>query len=122
MEGYLFGEGDKVDRMLFIVQGKLQIFNIRNSDSKVHLKGGDFCGEELVQWVQDPKSLHLPESTKTIQAISKVEAFSLESSDLKRNWEAVHKQAVAHVISSLQKRLQERKHSLALREAKSTIP
>ncbi|GKU89132.1 hypothetical protein SLEP1_g3314 [Rubroshorea leprosula] len=122
MEGSLFREGDRVDQMLFFVQGKLQIFNTSNSDSKVYLQGGDFCGEELVQWVQDPKSLHLPKFSRTVRAISKVEAFSLESSDLKRNWEAVRKQAAARVISALRKRFQEGKHSPALREAKSTIP
>ncbi|GLT59243.1 hypothetical protein SLA2020_320730 [Shorea laevis] len=111
-----------VDKMLFIVQGKLQIFSTSHNDMKVHLKGGDFCGEELVQWVQDPKALHLPVSGRTIRALTKVEAFALQSSDLKHNWEAVHKQAAAHITSAGRKWFQERKHSPALKQAESTIP
>lgn len=52
-----------------------------NSD---YLKAGDFCGEELLTWALDPHlSNNLPISTRTVQALSEVEAFALVADDLK---------------------------------------
>ncbi|KAL6286080.1 hypothetical protein ACE6H2_010470 [Prunus campanulata] len=48
------------------------------------LKEGDFCGEELLTWALDPKaSSNLPSSTRTVKAITEVEAFALEAEELK---------------------------------------
>nr|CAB3502988.1 unnamed protein product [Digitaria exilis] len=48
------------------------------------LKGGDFCGEELLTWALDPTSTSsLPSSTRTVKTISEVEAFSLRAEDLR---------------------------------------
>ncbi|PQQ04203.1 hypothetical protein Pyn_24789 [Prunus yedoensis var. nudiflora] len=49
-----------------------------------YLKAGDFCGEELLTWALDPhSSSNLPISTRTVQALSEVEAFALKADDLK---------------------------------------
>ncbi|KAG6629437.1 hypothetical protein CIPAW_14G084600 [Carya illinoinensis] len=43
-----------------------------------------FCGEELVTWALDSRSSPvLPSSTRTIKAITEVEAFAIEAEDLK---------------------------------------
>ncbi|XP_073131667.1 cyclic nucleotide-gated ion channel 1-like isoform X2 [Henckelia pumila] len=85
---YIVREGDPVDEMLFIMRGKLLTVTTNggrtgffNSD---HLKAGDFCGEELLTWALDPhSSSNLPISTRTVQALSEVEAFALMAGDLK---------------------------------------
>nr|QGX02096.1 cyclic-nucleotide gated channel protein 1 [Camellia sinensis] len=85
---YIVREGDPVDEMLFIMRGKLTTITTNggrtgflNSD---YLKAGDFCGEELLTWALDPHSVsNLPISTRTVQALSEVEAFALISDDLK---------------------------------------
>uniref|UniRef100_A0A1D1YDX1 Cyclic nucleotide-gated ion channel 1 n=2 Tax=Anthurium amnicola TaxID=1678845 RepID=A0A1D1YDX1_9ARAE len=81
-------EGDPVDEMLFIMRGKLESVTTNggrtgffNSD---FLKAGDFCGEELLTWALDPhSSSNLPSSTRTVKALSEVEAFALKADDLK---------------------------------------
>lgn len=81
-------EGDPVGEMLFIMRGKLLSVTTNggrtgffNSD---YLKAGDFCGEELLTWALDPhNSSSLPTSTRTVKAISEVEAFTLVVDDLK---------------------------------------
>lgn len=81
-------EGDPVDEMLFIMRGKLESVTTNggrtgffNSD---FLKAGDFCGEELLTWALDPhSSSSLPSSTRTVKALSEVEAFALMADDLK---------------------------------------
>lgn len=85
---YIVQEGDPVDEMLFIMHGKLLTVTTNggrtgffNSD---YLKAGDFCGEELLTWALDPhSSSNLPISTRTVQALSEVEAFALMADDLK---------------------------------------
>ncbi|KAH7557770.1 hypothetical protein JRO89_XS11G0217700 [Xanthoceras sorbifolium] len=80
--------------MLFVLQGKLQMYSFSSSASctarrgairyipRVH-ENGDFCGEELVAWFQvDPYSSNLPISTRTIRAVTRVEGFDLMSEDL----------------------------------------
>ncbi|EYU25206.1 hypothetical protein ABFS82_06G023000 [Erythranthe guttata] len=87
-ESYILREGDPVDEMLFIMRGKLFTATTNggrtgffNSD---YLKAGDFCGEELLTWALDPtSSSNLPISTRTVQALSEVEAFALTADDLK---------------------------------------
>ncbi|KAK8921930.1 Cyclic nucleotide-gated ion channel 1 [Platanthera zijinensis] len=85
---YIVHEGNPVDEMLFIMRGKLLSATTNggrtgffNSD---YLKGGDFCGEELLTWALDPhSSSNLPISTRTARALSEVEGFLLAAEDLK---------------------------------------
>ncbi|PSS28805.1 Cyclic nucleotide-gated ion channel like [Actinidia chinensis var. chinensis] len=87
-DSFIVREGDPVDEMLFIMRGKLLTVTTNggrtgflNSD---YLKAGDFCGEELLTWGLDPhSSSNLPISTRTVQALSEVEAFALMADDLK---------------------------------------
>lgn len=81
-------EGDPVNEMLFVMRGKLESATTNggrtgffNSDI---LKAGDFCGEELLTWALDPHtSSNLPISTRTVIALTEVEAFALMADDLK---------------------------------------
>lgn len=87
-DSYIVREGDPVDEMLFVMRGKLSTMTTNggrtgflNSD---YLKAGDFCGEELLTWALDPHSTsNLPISTRTVLALSEVEAFALMADDLK---------------------------------------
>lgn len=87
-DSYIVREGDPVDEMLFVMRGKLLSVTTNggrtgffNSD---FLKAGDFCGEELLTWALDPhSSSNLPISTRTVQALTEVEAFALMADDLK---------------------------------------
>ncbi|XP_022894324.1 cyclic nucleotide-gated ion channel 1-like [Olea europaea var. sylvestris] len=85
---FIVRDGDPVDEMMFIMRGKLLTVTTNggrtgflNSDC---LKDGDFFGEELLTWALDPhSSSNLPISTRTVQALSEVEAFALMADDLK---------------------------------------
>ncbi|XP_068644443.1 cyclic nucleotide-gated ion channel 1-like [Aristolochia californica] len=86
-DSYIAREGDPVDEMLFVMRGKLESVTTNggrtgffNSDV---LKAGDFCGEELLTWALDPYSSNLPTSTRTVRAITEVEAFAFKADDLK---------------------------------------
>ncbi|KAL5998616.1 putative cyclic nucleotide-gated ion channel 15 [Asimina triloba] len=84
----LVREGDPVNEMLFIIRGHLDSFTTnggRTGFFNTCLIGpGDFCGEELLTWALDPRpSVILPSSTRTVRAISEVEAFALSADDLK---------------------------------------
>lgn len=87
-ESCIVREGDLVDEMLFIMQGKLLTMTTNggrtgffNSD---FLIAGDFCGEELLSWALDPhSSTNLPISTRTVQSLTEVEAFALKLDDFK---------------------------------------
>ncbi|KAF8028424.1 hypothetical protein BT93_E1130 [Corymbia citriodora subsp. variegata] len=78
-------EGDPVNEMLFIIRGKLvTTTNGGRTGFLVYLKVGDFCGEELLTWALDPNSSsNLPTSTRTVEAITEVEAFAVTAHDLK---------------------------------------
>lgn len=87
-DSYIVREGDPVDEMLFVIRGKL--FTVTTNGGRTgffnsdYLKAGDFCGEELLTWALDPhSSSNLPTSTRTVQALSEVEAFALVAEDLK---------------------------------------
>ncbi|KAK1577342.1 hypothetical protein Q3G72_020826 [Acer saccharum] len=79
--------------MSIVLQGKLCTFsskdtgstsNVSRESRKDLLKEGDFCGEELVNWVQDePSSSRKLISNRTIKALTKVEALVLRTDDLK---------------------------------------
>ncbi|KAL3524399.1 hypothetical protein ACH5RR_017233 [Cinchona calisaya] len=81
-------EGDPVEEMLFIMRGELRTSTTNGGRTGffnlVKLIDGDFCGEEILTWALDPQSsTNLPISTRTVQAISDVEAFALIADDLK---------------------------------------
>ncbi|KAJ4847841.1 hypothetical protein Tsubulata_000157, partial [Turnera subulata] len=82
-------EGYPVCEMLFIVRGRLDSYTTgggRTDFFNSSLIGpGDFCGEELLTWALDPRQNSiLPSSTRTVIAITEVEAFALRAKDLKR--------------------------------------
>jgi len=85
---YIFREGDPVDEMLFIIRGQLESSTTGGGRSGffncIILRPGDFCGEELLTWALVPNAnLSLPSSTRTIKALTEVEAFALMADDLK---------------------------------------
>ncbi|KAH7864127.1 hypothetical protein Vadar_026085 [Vaccinium darrowii] len=84
----LVREGDPVNEMLFIIRGNLDSYTTNGGRTgffnSCHIGPGDFCGEELLTWALDPRpSVILPSSTRTVKAISEVEAFALRAEDLK---------------------------------------
>lgn len=85
---YLVREGDPVNEMLFIIRGHLDSYTTNGGRTgffnSCRIGPGDFCGEELLTWALDPRpSVILPSSTRTVKAISEVEAFALKADDLK---------------------------------------
>lgn len=84
-------EGDPIDEMLFVLKGKIWTYTSRNlipvlidlRRREHHLRDGDFFGQELIAWAQNERSSNLPISTRTIQALTNVEAFTLMADDLK---------------------------------------
>ncbi|KAL2490234.1 Cyclic nucleotide-gated ion channel 1 [Abeliophyllum distichum] len=107
-KSFIVREGDPVDEMLFIMRGNILTMTTNggktgffNSD---YLKAGDFCGEELLTWALDPNSSSsLPISTRTVQAIKDVEAFSLMADDLKgvaSQFRRLHSKHIQHTFRS----------------------
>ncbi|KAJ4959068.1 hypothetical protein NE237_026179 [Protea cynaroides] len=85
---YIVHEGDPVAKMLFIIRGKLESSTTNGGKTgffnSITLKPGDFCGEELLAWALLPNStVNLPSSTRTVRALTQVEAFALQAEDLK---------------------------------------
>ncbi|KAK0598192.1 hypothetical protein LWI29_032439 [Acer saccharum] len=86
-------KGEPIDEMSIVLQGKLCTFSFKDTGStnnvscdtrKDLLKEGDFCREELFNWVQDePSSSKKLISNRTIKALTKVEALVLRTNDLK---------------------------------------
>ncbi|RWR93229.1 cyclic nucleotide-gated ion channel 1-like protein [Cinnamomum micranthum f. kanehirae] len=67
---YIVREGDPVDEMLFIEQGKLESCTTN--------------GELFLTWALSPHpSSILPTSTRTVRALTEVKAFALKGDDLK---------------------------------------
>nr|GMD03422.1 putative cyclic nucleotide-gated ion channel 8 [Ipomoea batatas] len=62
----------------------------------------DFCGEELLTWALDPKAgSNLPPSTRTVQALSEVEAFALIADEVKfitTQFRRIHSRQVQHTF------------------------
>lgn len=84
---FLMREGDPVNEMLFIIRGHLDSFTTNGGRSgffnTCRIGPGDFCGEELLTWALDPRpGAALASSTRTVRAISEVEAFALRAGDL----------------------------------------
>ncbi|KAK9664092.1 hypothetical protein RND81_14G019100 [Saponaria officinalis] len=85
---YIFREGDPVDEMLFIIRGQLESSTEGGGRlgffNSITLRPGDFCGEELLTWALVPNSnYNLPSSTRTVKALTEVEAFALGAEDLR---------------------------------------
>ncbi|KAG5566695.1 hypothetical protein RHGRI_002301 [Rhododendron griersonianum] len=84
---FLVREGDPVKEMLFIIRGRLDSYTTNGGRqgffNSCLLGPGNFCGEELLTWALDSPTAVLPSSTRTVKAISEVEAFALISEDLK---------------------------------------
>ncbi|XVE97461.1 hypothetical protein REPUB_Repub03eG0021700 [Reevesia pubescens] len=103
---YIVREGDPVDEMLFIIRGRLESITTDGGRSgffnRSLLKGGDFCGEELLTWALDPKSgANLPSSTRTLKAWTEVEAFALIAEELKfvaSQFRRLHSRQVQHTF------------------------
>ncbi|CAH2041058.1 unnamed protein product [Thlaspi arvense] len=99
-------EGDPVDEMLFIIRGRLESITTDGGRSGFFnrgiLKENDFCGEELLTWALDPKSgSNLPPSTRTVKALTEVEAFALEADELKfitTQFSRLHSRQVQHTF------------------------
>ena len=84
----IFQEGDPVDEMLFIIRGTLESSTTDGGRygffNSIILRPGDFCGEELLTWALSPNlAVTLPSSTRTVKALTEVEAFALQAEDLK---------------------------------------
>ena len=103
---YIVREGDPVDEMLFIIRGRLESVTTDGGRSGFFnrglLKEGDFCGEELLTWALDPKAgSNLPSSTRTVKALTEVEAFALEAEELKfvaSQFRRLHSRQVQHTF------------------------
>ncbi|CAN8233589.1 unnamed protein product [Cochlearia groenlandica] len=85
---YIVREEDPVNEMLFVIRGRLESVTTDGGRSGFFnrglLKENDFCGEELLTWALDPKAgSNLPSSTRTVTALTEVEAFALEAEELK---------------------------------------
>lgn len=103
---YIAREGDPVDEMLFIIRGRLESVTTDGGRTGFYnrslLKEGDFCGEELLTWALDPKSgANLPSSTRTVKALTEVEAFALIADELKfvaSQFRRLHSRQVQHTF------------------------
>ncbi|KAJ8541907.1 hypothetical protein K7X08_016773 [Anisodus acutangulus] len=82
-------EGDPVEEILFLMRGTLLTMTTNGGRTgffnSAHLNAGDFCGDVLFTWALDPNpsSITLPISTRTVQAVTDIEAFALTADDLK---------------------------------------
>ncbi|KAI4385489.1 hypothetical protein MLD38_003510 [Melastoma candidum] len=82
-------EGDPVNEMLFIIRGHLDSYTTNGGRTgflnTCRIGPGDFCGEELLTWALNPRrrDVATPSSTRTVRAVSEVEAFALRGEDLK---------------------------------------
>ncbi|XP_022141977.1 probable cyclic nucleotide-gated ion channel 14 [Momordica charantia] len=103
---YIVREGDPVTEMLFIIRGMLESSTTDGGRSgffnSITLRPGDFCGEELLAWALLPKSsISLPSSTRTVRAITEVEAFALRAEDLKfvaNQFRRLHSKKLQHTF------------------------
>ncbi|KAB2600227.1 cyclic nucleotide-gated ion channel 17 [Pyrus ussuriensis x Pyrus communis] len=103
---YIVREGDPVTEMLFIIRGTLDSSTTNGGRTgffnSITLRPGDFCGEELLAWALLPKSTaNLPSSTRTVKALSEVEAFALRAEDLKfvaNQFRRLHSKKLQHTF------------------------
>ncbi|KAL6967229.1 Protein CNGC15c [Sarracenia purpurea var. burkii] len=85
---FLVRESDPVTEMLFIIRGHLDSTTTNGGRTgffnSSRIGPGEFCGEELLTWALHPHPNGvLPSSTRTVEAVSDVEAFALGAEDLK---------------------------------------
>ncbi|CAH1434420.1 unnamed protein product [Lactuca virosa] len=102
---YILREGDPVPEMLFITRGALESVTTNGGRdgffNRSLLKPGDFCGEELLTWALAPATPTLPFSTRTVQALTDVEAFALAVDDLMfvaSQFKSLHSRLVQHTF------------------------
>lgn len=103
---YIVREGDPVDEMIFIIRGRLESVTTDGGRSGFFNRGllqeADFCGDELLTWALDPKSgSNLPSSTRTVKALTEVEAFALVADELKfvaSQFRRLHSRQVQHTF------------------------
>lgn len=103
---YIVREGDPVTEMLFIIRGRLESSTTNGGRTgffnSITLNPGEFCGEELLAWALVPKStLNLPSSTRTVEALTEVEAFALRAEDLKfvaNQFRRLHSKKLQHTF------------------------
>ncbi|XP_019170150.1 PREDICTED: putative cyclic nucleotide-gated ion channel 8 [Ipomoea nil] len=103
---YVVREGDPVQEMLFVIRGRLESITTDGGRSGFFnrgiLKESDFCGEELLTWALDPKAgSNLPPSTRTVKALTEVEAFALIADELKfitTQFRRIHSRQVQHTF------------------------
>ncbi|XP_042486751.1 cyclic nucleotide-gated ion channel 17-like isoform X2 [Macadamia integrifolia] len=103
---YIVREGDPVTEMLFIIRGRLESSTTNGGRTgffnSITLSPGDFCGEELLTWALLPKStVNLPCSTRTVRALTEVEAFALQAEDLKfvaNQFRRLHSKKLQHTF------------------------
>ncbi|CAH9092109.1 unnamed protein product [Cuscuta epithymum] len=103
---YIVREGDPVDEMLFIIRGRLESVTTDGGRSGFFnrgiLKESEFCGEELLTWALDPKAgANLPPSTRTVTALTEVEAFALSADEVKfisSQFRRIHSRQVQHTF------------------------
>ncbi|KAK9914516.1 hypothetical protein M0R45_038290 [Rubus argutus] len=84
----IIGEGDRLNKMIFITHGTVQTYKTNGKGGKIgsnFLEKGDFYGaDELLTWASRFNSFDdLPNSTRTVKPVTKVEAFELSADDLK---------------------------------------
>ncbi|KAH0676361.1 hypothetical protein KY285_024162 [Solanum tuberosum] len=88
-KSYIIREGEPVEEMHFLMRGAVSSMTTNGGRTSffnsVHLKAGDFCGDELLTWVISPhsSSSSFPVSTRTVLAVTDIEAFALTADDLK---------------------------------------
>lgn len=90
---YIFQEGQPLEMMLFIKQGTAWSYitsstngagATRSSSVIKYLRGGDFCGEELLNCISRLAAFSdFPISTKVVKAQTRVKGFALRADDLK---------------------------------------
>ncbi|PRQ53842.1 putative potassium channel, voltage-dependent, ELK [Rosa chinensis] len=103
---YIVQEGDPVNEMLFIIRGKLESSTTNGGRTgffnSINLGPGDFCGEELLTWALMPSSsISMPSSTRTVRALTEVEAFALRAEDLKfvaSQFKRLHSKKLQHAF------------------------
>ncbi|RAL50020.1 hypothetical protein DM860_016796 [Cuscuta australis] len=103
---YIVREGDPTLEMLFIIRGRLESITTDGGRSGFLntgiLEESDFCGEELLTWALDPKAgSNLPPSTRTVKALTEVEAFALVAEEVKfitTQFRRIHTRQVQHTF------------------------
>ncbi|GAV75874.1 cNMP_binding domain-containing protein [Cephalotus follicularis] len=103
---FLVRESDPVHQMFFIIRGNLESNTTDGGRpgffNSCQIGPGDFCGEELLTWALDPRlGATLPSSTRSVQAITEVEAFALIADDLKfvsSQFRKLHSAKLRHIF------------------------